>query len=72
MPRRVYDYLPLPEYIVMNQIASVGAMIIGVSMALWIFNMIYSSAKGKDANMDDPWELGGKYYWSHQAKTPHH
>jgi cytochrome c oxidase subunit 1 len=72
MPRRVYDYMPLPEYIIMNQIASIGAMIIGVSMALWIFNMIYSSAKGKEANMDDPWALGGKYYWSHQAKTPHH
>ncbi|MGI0003744.1 MAG: cbb3-type cytochrome c oxidase subunit I, partial [Candidatus Nitrosotenuis sp.] len=72
MPRRVYDYMPLPEYIVMNQIASVGAMIIGVSMALWIFNMIYSSAKGKEANMDDPWNLGGKYYFPYQAKTPHH
>jgi cytochrome c oxidase subunit 1 len=56
----------------MNQIASVGAMIIGVSMGLWIFNMIYSSAKGKEANMDDPWGLGGKYYFPYQAKTPHH
>jgi cytochrome c oxidase subunit 1 len=72
MPRRVYDYIPLPEYIAMNQIASVGAMIIGASMALWIFNMIYSSAKGKEANMDDPWGLGGKYYFPYQAKTPHH
>jgi cytochrome c oxidase subunit 1 len=72
MPRRVFDYVPQPEIIVMNQIASVGAMIIGVSMALWIFNMIYSSARGKEANMDDPWGLGGKYYFPHQAKTPHH
>lgn len=72
MPRRVYDYIPLPEYIVMNQITTVGAMIIGASMALWIYNMIYSSAKGKEANMDDPWGLGGKYYFPYQAKTPHH
>ena len=72
MPRRVYDYIPLPEYIVMNQIASVGAMIIGASMVIWLINMIYSAGKGKEANMDDPWGLGGKYYFPHQAKNPHH
>jgi cytochrome c oxidase subunit 1 len=47
-------------------------MIIGASMALWIFNMIYSSAKGKEANMDDPFALGGKYYFPYSAKNPHH
>ncbi|HEY8110565.1 MAG TPA: cbb3-type cytochrome c oxidase subunit I, partial [Candidatus Nitrosotenuis sp.] len=72
MPRRVFDYQPYPEYIVMNQIASVGAMIIGASMIIWLVNMIYSAGKGKEANMDDPWGLGGKYYFPHQAKNPHH
>lgn len=72
MPRRVFDYMPLPELIVMNQIASVGAMIIGAGMVIWLYNMIYSSARGKPANMDDPWELGGKYYWPTAAKNPHH
>ena len=43
MPRRVFDYPPIPEWIAMNQIASVGAMIIGVSMAIFLVNMIYSS-----------------------------
>ena len=72
MPRRIYDYPPFPEWIAMNQIASVGAMIIGASMIIFLINMIYSSAKGKEANMDDPWGIGGKYYYPHQAKTPHH
>ena len=72
MPRRVYDYPPIPEWITMNQIASVGAMIIGVSMVLFLINMIYSSGKGKLADTDDPFNLGGKYYYPFEAKNPHH
>ena len=56
----------------MNQIATVGAMLIGVSMAIFLGNIIYSSGKGKEANMDDPFDLGGKYYYPHQQKNPHH
>jgi cytochrome c oxidase subunit 1 len=72
MPRRVYDYPPIPEWIAMNQIATVGAMLIGISMALFLGNMIYSTAKGKIANMDDPFGLGGKYYYPYQRKNPQH
>ena len=59
MPRRIYDYPPIPEWIAMNQIASIGAMIIGISMAVFLANMIHSSAKGKLADTDDPFGLGG-------------
>ena len=71
MPRRIYDYPPIPEWVQMNIIITVGAMIIGISMAIFLGNLIYSSAKGKPANMDDPFGLGGKYYYPYQAKTPH-
>jgi cytochrome c oxidase subunit 1 len=72
MPRRIFDYPPIPEWIVGNQIASVGAMLIGVSMALFLYNIIYSSAKGKPADIHDPFGLGGKYYYPFEAKNPHH
>ncbi|MEX0911313.1 MAG: cytochrome c oxidase subunit I, partial [Nitrosopumilaceae archaeon] len=72
MPRRIYDYPAFPEWIAMNQIASIGAMLMGASMIIFLINMIRSSAKGKEANMDDPFGIGGKYYYPHQAKTPHH
>lgn len=72
MPRRIYDYPPFPDWIAMNQIASIGAMIIGTSMVIFLINMIYSSGKGKPANMDDPWGLGGKYYYPYQQKNPSH
>jgi len=28
--------------------------------------------KGEPADMEDPFELGGKYYYPYQQKTPHH
>jgi cytochrome c oxidase subunit 1 len=72
MPRRVFDYPEIPEWIAMNQIATVGAMLIGVSMALFLGNLIYSTARGKPANMEDPFGLGGKYYYPYQQKNPRH
>ncbi len=72
MPRRIYDYPAFPEWIAMNQITSIGAMLIGASMIIFLINVIHSSSKGKEANMDDPFGIGGKYYYPHKAKTPHH
>ena len=72
MPRRVFDYPPIPEWIVMNQIITIGAMLIGISMTIFLANMIYSTGKGKPANTDDPWDLGGKYYYPFQSKNPNH
>jgi cytochrome c oxidase subunit 1 len=73
MPRRVYDYpAEYSSWVQLNQIATVGAWILGGSFVFFLINLIYSSAKGKEANMDDPFGLGGKYYYPHQAKNPHH
>ncbi len=72
MPRRVYDYPPIPEWIAMNQIASVGAMIIGVSMVIFLANMLHSTARGRPADLDDPWGLGAKYYYPYERKNPQH
>jgi len=72
MPRRIFDYPPFPEWVAMNQFASIGAMLLGIGAAIFLVNMIYSAAKGKEANMDDPWGIGGKYYYPYQQKNPHH
>ncbi|EIJ67006.1 hypothetical protein BD31_I2098, partial [Candidatus Nitrosopumilus salaria BD31] len=31
-----FDYPPIPEWIAMNQIASIGAMVIGISMVIFL------------------------------------
>jgi cytochrome c oxidase subunit 1 len=40
MPRRYFDYVPIPEWIAMNQIATVGAWMVGLSYVLMLVNMI--------------------------------
>ena len=72
MPRRIFDYPPIPEWIAMNQIITIGAMIIGVSMVIFLGNMIYCAGKGKPVDQHDPFELGGKYYYPFEQKNPHH
>ncbi len=72
MPRRVFDYPPIPEWIAMNQFITIGAMLLGVGAVIFLVNLIYSSAKGKEANTDDPWGIGGRYYYPFEAKDPHH
>jgi cytochrome c oxidase subunit 1 len=56
----------------MNALISVGAMIILVGMGIFLVNLIYSSAKGKPANLEDPFGLGGKYYYPYEQRNPHH
>jgi len=72
MPRRIYDYPEIPEWVSMNALISIGAMIILVGMVIFLANLIYSSAKGKPANLEDPFGLGGKYYYPFAQRNPHH
>jgi cytochrome c oxidase subunit I len=71
MPRRVYDYLPLPEYISMNQIATIGAWIAGWSYVIMLVNFIKNAGRGKEADMRDPFEIGEEYY-DCARREPHH
>jgi cytochrome c oxidase subunit 1 len=70
-PRRTFDYVPVQPLIIMNQIATVGAFINGIGASVLIANMIGSSAKGKPADIKDPFKIGEVYY-DHTRKEPHH
>ncbi|MGH9910077.1 MAG: cbb3-type cytochrome c oxidase subunit I, partial [Nitrososphaerales archaeon] len=70
MPRRVYDYVADPDLIIMNQIATMGAYMMGTAMAVFLGNMIWSSVKGKPAKMEDPFEIGEQYY-DYRRREPH-
>jgi cytochrome c oxidase subunit 1 len=71
MPRRIYDYVADPQLILGNQIAGIGAYLIGIGIAITIANLAISSFRGKEANMNDPFEIGEQYY-DYRAKEPHH
>jgi cytochrome c oxidase subunit 1 len=54
MPRRVYTYQPNAGLELWNQLSTVGAVITGVSLAIFVVNLWYSYFRGKEAG-DDPW-----------------
>jgi cytochrome c oxidase subunit 1 len=70
-PRRTFDYLPIPALITMNQIATVGAWLVGPSYLLFIVNLVKSAGSGKPANMSDPFKIGEEYY-DYARREPHH
>jgi cytochrome c oxidase subunit 1/cytochrome c oxidase subunit I+III len=54
MPRRVYTYHDLPYWGSMNLISTVGALILGLSVIVFAWNIIVSLRSGKPAG-DNPW-----------------
>jgi cytochrome c oxidase subunit 1 len=69
-PRRTYDYPALPQFIIMNQIATIGAWMIGPSYGLMIINLIKSSINGKPVEDRDPFKIGEIYY-DYARREPH-
>jgi hypothetical protein len=68
MPRRVYTYPKEMDWGSMNALASAGALLIGVSVLLFIVNVWRSLRKGALAG-NDPWG-GGTLEWSMSSPPP--
>ncbi len=57
MPRRVYTYLPGLGWDTFNFISTIGALILGVGVLLFVLNAFNSLARGERAT-DNPWWAG--------------
>ncbi|MFE7631025.1 cytochrome c oxidase subunit I [Kocuria sp. NPDC057446] len=72
MPRRYADYLPEDGFTWMNQISTVGAMLLGVSMIPWFWNVYTTWRNGTKVEVDDPWGFGGSLEWATSCPPPRH
>jgi cytochrome c oxidase subunit I len=72
MPRRYADYLPEDNFTWMNQISTVGAMLLGVSMIPWFWNVYTTWRNGTKVEVDDPWGFGGSLEWATSCPPPRH
>jgi cytochrome c oxidase subunit 1 len=68
MPRRVYTYVAETGWQRLNVIATIGAFTIGLSVLLFIWNLIRSYRHGEIAG-DDPWG-GETLEWSTPSPPP--
>ncbi len=68
MPRRYYDYEMFPQFQGVHQIATVGAAIFGLGMAVTIYSWIHGAIAGTKAEQN-PW--GSKSLeWTHALSPP--
>ena len=54
MPRRTYTYYDMPYWGSMNLISTIGAMILGLSVIIFVWNILVSLRHGRPAG-DNPW-----------------
>ena len=70
-PRRYADYLPNEGFTVLNQISSVGAFLLGLSMLPFLYN-VWITRKAPRVNTDDPWGWGRSLEWATSSPPPRH
>nr|WP_198684098.1 cytochrome c oxidase subunit I [Brachybacterium sp. YJGR34] len=71
-PRRYVNYLYEDGFDWMNQISTIGAIIMGVSTLPFLLNVVLTHMKGKKVEVDDPWGYGASLEWATSCPPPRH
>ena len=72
MPRRYATYQPQDGFTWMNQLSTVGAMILGVSMLPFIVNVYITARTAPRVTVNDPWGYGRSLEWATSCPPPRH
>ncbi|MGM1030226.1 MAG: cytochrome c oxidase subunit I [Actinomycetota bacterium] len=72
MPRRYYTYLQEDGFTWMNQVSTVGAMILGLSMIPFLWNVWITARTAPKVTVDDPWGTGRSLEWATSCPPPRH
>ncbi|QUL79617.1 cytochrome c oxidase subunit I [Brevibacterium sp. SMBL_HHYL_HB1] len=72
MPRRYADYLPQDGFTWMNQVSTVGSLLLGLSMVPFFWNVWITARNAPKATVDDPWGYGASLEWATSCPPPRH
>jgi cytochrome c oxidase subunit 1 len=72
MPRRYADYIAEDGYIGMNQVSTLGAAILAISMLPFLWNVYRTWKKAPLVTVDDPWGYGASLEWATSCPPPRH
>ncbi|HWH25959.1 MAG TPA: cytochrome c oxidase subunit I [Pseudolysinimonas sp.] len=72
MPRRYWSYLPDDGVTWMNQLSTIGAMILGISLIPFFLNVWITSRRGVKVTVDDPWGNARSLEWATSCPPPRH
>ncbi|ADC90136.1 Cytochrome-c oxidase [Thermocrinis albus DSM 14484] len=70
MPRRYADYPPIPQWITLHELQTVGAFILAVGVGLAVLNLVLSAKFGPKAP-DNPWESPSLEWLVPSPPPPH-
>jgi cytochrome c oxidase subunit 1 len=70
MPRRYVDYPR--EYFLANAISSLGALLLGVSTLIFLYDVYKTTRHGRRIIADDPWGFGNSLEWATSCPPPRH
>ena len=71
MQRRIADYLPTEGFEFLNQVSTVGAFLLGISMLPFFWNL-WISRNAPLVESDDPWGWGRSLEWATSCPPPRH
>ncbi|MFC5501521.1 cytochrome c oxidase subunit I [Lysinimonas soli] len=72
MPRRYASYLPTDGFTWMNQLSTIGAAILGVSMLPFLINVYLTARRAPKVTVDDPWGTARSLEWATSCPPPRH
>ena len=72
MPRRYYTYLVEDGFTWMNQLSTIGSMILGLSMIPFLWNVWITARTAPKVEVDDPWGTGRSLEWATSCPPPRH
>ncbi|MDH4353322.1 MAG: cytochrome c oxidase subunit I, partial [Actinomycetota bacterium] len=70
MPRRYGDYFADDGFTFMNQVSTVGAVLLAVSTVVYLYNVWITAKRGVRENVDDPWGWGRSLEWATSCPPP--
>lgn len=72
LPRRYYSYLPEDGVTWMNQLSTIGAVILAISMLPFLLNVYITWRSGTKVEVNDPWGYGRSLEWATSCPPPRH
>ncbi len=71
MPRRYADYSASDGFTTLNQVSTIGAFLLALSMVPFFMNL-YKTSRAPKVTVDDPWGWGRTLEWATACPAPRH
>ncbi len=72
MPRRYADYSPQDGFTWMNQLSTVGSVLLAASTLPFLWNVYITWRRAPKVTVDDPWGYGSSLEWATSCPPPRH